>query len=232
MSKLTDEIKSKGYWSVVIRPSTFVGKKISDYSRLLPILQTTSVQLRGWDFPHIDRKAELIRDVDSIGQETDWEYYKEAWRFFQTGQFAYLVAIHEDWTALANRAWGPPPHLASQGPLLGVGDTLFRFTEVFEFAARLSLSEAGGEKMHIKVELHGLKGRALWVDDPGRGSFDNRYVSGMETFPFEVDVERQFLIANAREMAIEPTLELFKRFGWNASVDILKDQQKQLRSRS
>lgn len=47
----------------------------------------------------------------------------------------------------------------------------------------------------------------------------------METFPFEVDIERQLLVANAREMAIEPTLELFKRFGWNASAALLKDQQ-------
>jgi hypothetical protein len=232
MSQLTDIIKSKGYWSIVIRPSSFVDKRISDYSRLLPILQATSVQLRGWDFPHIDRRAELLRDLDSLGQETDWEYFKEAWRFFQTGQFAYLVAIHEDWTELAPARWRPPSHLASQGPLLGVGDTLFRFSEVFEFAARLSMSEAGSEKMHIKVELHGLKGRSLWVDDPGRGSFDHRYVSEMETYPFEIDIERQFLIANAREMAIEPTVELFKRFGWNASVEILKDQQLQLRSRS
>jgi hypothetical protein len=232
MSQLTDEMKSKGYWSIVIRPSSFVEKRISDYSRLLPILEATSVQLRGWDFPHIDRKAELIRGLDWVGQESEWEYFREAWRFFQTGQFADLSAIHEDWTALTPARWAPPPHLANQGPLLGVGDTLFRFSEVFEFAARLSMSEAGGEKMHIKVELHGLKGRALWVDDPGRGSFDHRYVSGMETFPFEIDIERQFLVANAREMAIQPTVELFKRFGWNASADLLKDQQRQLRSRS
>lgn len=230
MSQLTDEIKSKGYWSIVIRPSSFVEKRISDYSRLLPILEATSVRLRGWDFPHIDHRTQLIRELDSIGQETDWEYFKEAWRFFQTGQFASLLAIHEDWAESTEAQWRPPPHLIRQGPLLGVGDTLYRFTEIFEFAARLAMSEAGSEKMHIKVELRGIKGRSLWVDDPGRGSFDHHYVSGMETFPFEVDVERQFLVAKAREMAIGPTVELFKRFGWNASVDILKDQQGQLRS--
>lgn len=231
MSQLTDSIKTKGYWWIVIRPSSFLEKRISDYSRLSPILEATSVQLRGWDFPHIDRKTQLVRDLDSIGQETDWDYFKEAWRFFQSGQLTYLVAIHEDWATHGPGVWGPPTHLANQGPLLGVGDTLFRFTEVFEFAARLSMSEAGAERMHIEVALHGLRDRSLWVDDSRRVSMDHRYVSGMESFPFKADVDTQTLIANAREMAIEPTVELFKRFGWSPSVSLLKDQQQQLRSR-
>jgi hypothetical protein len=48
------KIHTRGYWHVVIRPTSFEEKHIPDYADLFPIVEKHSVQLRGWDYPHVD----------------------------------------------------------------------------------------------------------------------------------------------------------------------------------
>ena len=50
-----NKIRSRGYWRVVIRPTTFQEHRVPRYADLFPIIEKNSVQLRGWDYPHIDR---------------------------------------------------------------------------------------------------------------------------------------------------------------------------------
>jgi hypothetical protein len=226
MSELTNEIKSKGFWQVVIRPTIFSEERISDYGQLLPILQKSAVGLRGWDFPHIDSKTEVVKQLHWIGQETDWEYFREAWRFHQSGQFAYLVAIHEDW---AERSHGWAPREEHDRPLLGIGDAVFRFTEIFEFAARLSLTDAGDAQMHIDVSIHGLNGRSLWQDDRSHRSIRETDRATIEAFPYGVNVSRDTLASDAWNLALTPAKQLFLRFGWNPSTEVLRDLQSGLR---
>ena len=97
MSKILENIRSHGYWRVVIRPGNYVEKRVSNFSALYPLLQKISVQLRGWDFPHLDRHNDLDEDLDWIGQEINWSYYIELWRFYQSGQFVHMSALAEDW---------------------------------------------------------------------------------------------------------------------------------------
>src|SRR2546428_602147 len=161
MSELEEEIRSRGYWWIVIRPASYVPNRI-DFLDLETILRRARIQLRGWDFPHIDERNPLKRRLKSITGFTDWMYYREIWRFYQSGQFSYLMGIHEDWVDRTNAAnfglgWGRPQALASKGPLLGVGDALFRITEAYQFASKLAVTPAGDDKMHIKIEVHGLR---------------------------------------------------------------------------
>jgi hypothetical protein len=224
MSDLTDSIRSKGHWFIRIRPATFEPKRIPEYSALESIISRTAVRLRGWDFPHVGRYEELHRGFDWIGHETDWEYYREAWSLYQSGQFAYLLGIHEDW-ADRSQGWGPPKRLQEHGGLLGVGDTLFRFTEVFEFAARLAVTEAGDDSMYVGVDVKGLQNRSLWVDDPNRGSMEHWYTAHFDVYPYQEVVRRSVLVAEARELALKATLELFQRFGWTPSIELMRSQQ-------
>lgn len=163
---LLEKIKSRGYWRVVIRPGQFVEKRIPEISSLYPIIQKTTVQLRGWDFPHVDPHTNLHIDVDWVGQESEWQEFLELWRFYQSGQFVDIAGIWEDWRDQSELRLGR--HEMEPGALLGIGDTLFRFTEIFEFAARLALTKAGDELMHIEVTVCGLAGRRLWVDSHNR----------------------------------------------------------------
>ena len=56
-----DKIRTRGYWRVLIRPTQFDENHIADYSDLFPIVEKNSVQLRGWDYPHIDHRSQPLR---------------------------------------------------------------------------------------------------------------------------------------------------------------------------
>ncbi len=234
MTELEDEIRGRGYWWIAIRPARFVEKRI-ELSALDGILRRARVQLRGWDFPHIDDTRPPTYRLKSISGSTDWMYYREVWRFYQSGQFSYLLGIHEDWVERATNigfgpAWGPPRHLAEQGRLLGVGDALFRYTEAFQFASKLAVTPAGDDRMHLKIELSGLKDRMLWVDSPHRISMDNKYRAGINSFPLEGDYTSSELASQGRELAAEAARQLFMRFGWHPPIETLKQQQSELRA--
>lgn len=227
MSALLEKIRLKGYWEVVVRPHKFNKLKFPDISSLYPLMQKTSVQLRGWDFPHLDRKSPPHIDIDWVGQECDWGDILEIWRFYRSGQFIHISGVRYDWSDpqfLAHWSLNDPPL-----PVLGIGDTLFRLTEIFEFASRLALTEAGDEQMHVKIALKGLRGRSLWVDSQRRMPFVQHLTAEIDEFPYDLEVPRTKLIAEPRDLAIEAAIELFRRFGWNPTPEQLRDQQAELK---
>ena len=226
MTQLTEEIRTRGHWDIRIRPQEFKERRIASYPLLESVISRTVVSRRGWDFPHVGRFEELRHGPNWLGQETDWEYYREAWRLYQSGLFAYLLGIHEDW-AERSHGWGPPERYKEHGPLIGVGDTLFRFTEAFEFAARLAVTEAGDETMAIAIDIHGLEGRSLWVDDPNRGSMDRWYSAHFDIYPFSIAIPRSELVATSDELALNATIDFFYRFGWKPVTEVLRSQQAQ-----
>lgn len=227
MSELLEKIRSRGHWRVVIRPGTFVEKRVSNISNLHHILQKTSVQLRGWDFPHLDSRVQTQIDVDWVGQEINWENHLELWRFYQSGQFVHFSGMDEDWRDQSG-IW-PPDKGWKPGALVYVEDTLFQFTEIFELAARLAMTDAGDEQMRLEIDLRGLKGRDLKFEVRRAGSFYRRILKAdIEEMPYKVDLPRIQLVTEPNELALKPTVELFQRFGWDPSLDILRDMQSEL----
>lgn len=227
MSELTDAIRSKGYWRIDIHPVEYVVDRVP-YLSLKAVLDRTVVQLRGWDFPHLDSQGRVSRGSNWLGGETDWSYYREVWRFHQSGQFVYLLAINEDWTdsyvGLASY-----PRLPAGFKGLGVADVLFRVTETFEFASRLSVTEAGAEEIRIEIGLRNVAGRRLYVDDPRRSPMDNVYSFDEERLESVVVVSRSDLAGRSRELALDATSEFFARFGWQPTRAMLRRQQDELR---
>jgi hypothetical protein len=222
MSNLLEKIRLRGYWRVAIHPATFVEKRLSNISDLYPLLQKISVQRGGWDFPYLDSGSPPHIDVDWIGQEPEWEHHLEVWRFYQSGQFVDVAGISEDW--LGESKWWPAPAGWKPGVSFNIVDAVFKFTVIFEFAARLSLTDAGDEQMHIEVAVNGINGRSL-LDLPGRWPFSQKKMASISELPYKVDLSRTQLIAEPRELALKPVLELFRRFGWEPSMDILRDIQ-------
>ena len=152
------------------------------------------------------------------------------WRFYQSGQFIHISGMPIDWRD-QSRFW-PADEQWRPGALLGVGDALFTFTEVFEFAARLALSDAGDEQMHIGATVGNLKGRLLYVDTQERWPFHTSYQASVEKFPYSVELTRSDLAARPREFGLQAANELFKRFGWDTTIDILRDWQSEMIRRS
>lgn len=233
MTPFEQEIRSRGHWWIVIHPIDYVPNRVP-ITDLEQLLRRTRIQLRGWDFPHVDDRDPIRMRLKSITGSTDWMYYREVWRFYQSGQFSYLMGIHEDWIERTSEGsfgtrWGPPPELAAQGPLLGVGDALFRITETFEFASRLAVTPAGGDAIHIKIELHGLQGRRLWVDTPHRSPTEHEYRTDIQAFPYEDQFPTAELASSSKELAAQVALDLFARFGWRPPLEMMREEQQELR---
>jgi hypothetical protein len=229
LTPLEDAIRSRGHWWIVIHPADYVEKRV-EMDRLEPILRRSVVQLRGWDFPHFSDRDPIAWRMKSIAGKTEWQYYREVLRFYCSGQFSYLGGIHEDWfDQVEFPRWGPPAALRERGSLLGVGDALFRMTEVFEFASRLAVTPAGGDAMNIKVEVHNLRDRMLWVDSPNRFPMDHEYRADIESYISEDQFAASQLAAGARPLAANWTLELLRRFGFKPPLSMLLDQQNELR---
>ena len=157
MSGLLEKTRTRGHWTVVIRPVEFVQARVEDVMDLRPILEKAVVRVRGWDFPHLGQEEEAEVGADWTSQETEWEHHLEAWRFHQSGQFAHLSGIWEDWRDQSG--WLPAWEGWQWGQRLPVVDTVHRFTEIFEFAARLALTKAGGDAMYVEASLKGLRRR-------------------------------------------------------------------------
>lgn len=227
MSELTREIRSAGFWFVVIHPIPFVPDRVKPITELFPLISRLAVEIRGWDYPHVDRDPEPTPGVDSVGQELSWDNHAESWKFYQSGQFVALTAFTYDRRDKSD-LW-PSDASWRRGALLGIGDALYRFVEIFELAARLSKSVAGDETMHISITVGGLQGRVLAVDSRNRWPLRHAPPATIPEFTLADDFGRLELAADSLTPAIAWAQELFRRFGKEISADDLRDWLKELR---
>ena len=226
MNSLIEAIKARGYWQVVIRPTEFQENRIEDYATLFPFVQSLSLRVGGWDFPHIDRNLRIENGSDWVGQICDFDYHKETWRIYQSGQFAFFGAFWLDWVDDFTHFSRKPPK--SPLHLVGTLDTVRQFTVFLKFAAALARSDAISEDVHVEVACHGVKDRELWVDSPSRFDWDDlmgRPTTGMD------EIERVGVLHNdetddrAHAMAIDWSVEFFKRFNWDVNHATLGEMQ-------
>lgn len=219
MTELTDQIRSRGHWRVVIRPDVYREHRIEKIQDLFPLVERSAVEIRGWDFPHIDRTNEPHVDIEWVGQESVWEHALESWRMYLSGQFIDLVGFPRDWRD-RSRVW-PADSNWAPGNECGVGEAVYRLAEISEFAARLSLSAAGDQSMYVMVTVAGLNGRQLVVDDPKKMPFARRHRCEIDELPLEKVLDRDHLIAEPLDVALEFATELFARFNWEPSHEVL-----------
>ena len=185
---------------------------------------------RGWDYPHVDYRPELRHSGDNwVGEEIEWrEHAEELWRLYQSGQFVSVGALWYDWQGRS-----------SENPEIGVGpvdflplnDTIYRFTEIFEFAARFALTEAADDFMRVDTKVANLQDRQLVQTDPSRALFRRYNFAGSHfSYPgHETDpIPQETLVANARNLAAEALLNLFRRFDFSVDLDSIRAWQAQL----
>jgi hypothetical protein len=219
---MLSKIRERGYWRVVIRPTSFEEKHIPEYSELFRIVERNAVRLRGWDYPHIDYKSLPERGKDWVGQEFQWEDELEVWRLYQSGQFIHYFAIAEEWRDESSLR--PPDQGWASGQHMYYISTVYSFVEIYEFAARLALSPAGGVMMHVEIEIGNLKGRRL-IPETIHYSLGGEYRITLPTWKHVWEGTQTKLIADPRELAALATRELFARFGLDLGLDILKKLQ-------
>ena len=193
------------------------------------ILDRTCVQFRVWDFPHLGAgpsahgKAGL--DNDWIGQDTDWQHHVESWQFYRDGRFVHQSGMKEDWQdqcQLPCLYRGLEP-----GEGLDVLQVILHFTEIFEFASRLTFKPASYDWIDLEIAVNGLKGRSLW-DIPGGLVPAGKYESQEAGNLYRREFSFVQLSLDTKELAAEAARELFMLFGWRLSPWLLREIQSEL----
>ena len=228
MSELLEKIRSGGHWRVLIRPSVFEKKRISNTSDLCALLESTSVRFRGRSFPVVERDQPSVFE-DHIGFETEDDRFAESWRFYQSGQFIQYFAFIEDRLDPSKLEqlpsdWGP-------GHFLDPIQVIFRLTEIVEFATRLSFTAAADEQTHLEVSLNGIKGRTL-KSATGMTIAVPVNRSQKDNLSLAYDHSNVKLVANNKELALKAAHEMFQHFGWSPSISLIKDLQTELLEKS
>lgn len=232
MSDLIEKIRSRGHWQVGIRPINLEDRRVSNPDELQHILERTYVQFRGWCFPHLGQDLLTHYKWASgngwVGQKTDWQHYVELWRLYQTGQFIHYSGMREDWQ---NQCELPCLYAGIEpGEALDVLDTLLRFSEIFEFAARLTFRPASYDQISMEIAINGLNGRTLW-DKPGGLYVPANHRSNEDKYRYQRSFS--FLdLADSKEPALVAAQELYRYFGWKPRISWLRDIQTELISKT
>jgi hypothetical protein len=225
---LLQKIKSRGYWRFNLRPLAMPDSPLSMTECAIAV-ERSSVQLRGWDYPHIQRNE----DHGGRGPAgkyyeswTDWTHHIEFWRMYRSSQFLHYRALWEDWLEESLRRSGRVP----DEPALGITGATYTITELFEFADRMARGGLYGTGLSVSVSLGGAANRTLWVDDTRRMDFLGR----KETLAAMVEVHRSLPAdkpSSWRNEAVEVLIELFDNFGWEADRASISDDQTRFLSR-
>ncbi len=225
------KIRTRGFWEVGIRPEPYAAARIPRINDLRPYVARAEVALRGWNFPQLRIEDPLHIDTNWIGQASEWGEFLELWRFYQSGQFVHISGLHNDWQDQAAFSDGAPPNWAP-GAGIPVGQTIYRYTEIFQFASRLASSDAyaGAKKISISILLSGLEKRRIYSDDPGRRLF-GPYIASLPEYMQSWSLSREELIAQANNLALAASTELFRRFNWEPAQPPLQEIQERLLSR-
>ena len=224
VSATVERIRARGYWDVAVHPEPFQASRVP-YEELDTILNQAVVRFRGWPLPFIDSHQKLMRHQDWIGQDIDARdlSHEEAWRFFTSGQFTQLRVVSAD-LHVGKEATRVPSGATSA---IEVWEILFYLTEVVELAARLALSHAGGDQMTVNASLYGLENRRLVSGTPER-MLAGDYRTSTSSIREKRTLQRDHLVAEPRQIAVDMSREMFLRFGFKASKDTLTAYQQEL----
>ena len=232
MSEILEKILSRGYWRVVIRPYSVTENRetrVPDTNALHHILERTAVERRAWGFPKLYNLTLPEFGSDWIGHEVDWHHHVELWRFYQSGQFIHYSGIEQDWRNQST-LW-PPDDDWQPGAVLNAGDALLRIDEVFELASRLVFTQAGDDAMHFEISVHGIEGRDLEPSIRRGGPvhpYPYKLKASVKEWSYKVGLWQIQVMGDSKEQALQPAVELFKCFGWEPGLWMLRDMRTEL----
>lgn len=229
MTDILKKLKQRGYWEVLVRPGEFIEKRTESLAKCKEIVRETNVQLRGWDYPHYDSYDPPKSANEYVWSEVDWKYFIAHWRYYQSGQFIHFFAMPEDWLDLSpfgnERMYEP-------GECLWFKRTIFTFTEIYEFSARLATKGVLGESCTVSVTLHKTKNRTVRTEELSRLLFAD-YTCAIDPVTCKINLSTADLIARSAEIARGQATSVFHQFNWDhiTPLALKEDQAELLRQR-
>ena len=239
-SETMHEIKTKGYWRVLLRPNKFSQNLISTLADAKRIVEDNKVVLRGWDYPHVGRELPAASE-DSIESVCNWPEGPvfEYWRYFLSGQFVHYFATREDLriepedAKRINAGFRFNTEDNNFTTFLDVLSTLYTITEIYLFASRLTQGGYLGESLHLEIELNGVNGRTLFFWDTGRDLMSTYTCNfSSDKIFLSQEIDKAVIISDYASLALKDTIKLFQCFNWEGvSIRLLEDEQRKFLER-
>lgn len=224
-------VHSRGYWRVLIHPTTFDDHRIGSLDECWNLVESTKVNLR-WALTYPTVNLDERDNGDGWVQSSAEWYGPELWRFYQSGQFIHHFAVFEDWVehesgqTFDNEGSQQPPPRA-----LNALNVLFTLTEILAFAGRLAYRDVLSPAGIVRIELHGMRGRSLASKGDWRLPVDT-FVAQSDTVDWSTTAASIRLFSRSDELAREAATRVFAGFGYELqSSQLLETWQRRLRER-
>ena len=228
---VAQKIGARGYWRILFRPATY-DLRLKKLLECKEIVKRNTINYRGWYYPHFPKEEHVVSGSNFYQGTEDWEGHIELWRMYQSSQFIHYRAFREDWTQ-ENSSF-PPEFKLPQMQFFGMLETLYMVTEVFEFLSRLAQESLYEEGVNVYISLQKTRNRQLHE----RALVSNGQVhflgfSGIyKTISDDIEIVhycvKKDMIEKPAEIARGVILNIFEKFGWNPSEQLIEDHQKRL----
>ncbi|MHA7142997.1 MULTISPECIES: AlbA family DNA-binding domain-containing protein [unclassified Arthrobacter] len=207
-----NQITTQPHFRHLIYPQRLDSSRIP-YSRLTQVVNDATVRLRGWPFPFVQNPS---RDEHFIHETTAYGHHLESWAMFTSGLFADIRRIG-DWPSDGDTYTSDDdPRIAGNMPMWFA---LLHFTEALEFAVRLRQAMNQEEPMVVRFEGLNLSGQRLVVANNNRSGFFSNYIYEGSTWSSgEYLVDDDAALKGTRTMAVDASLDLIARFGWDSAT--------------
>lgn len=230
--KSLDEIKSKGYWRIKIKPSSYQKKRF-EIPNCKKMIISNQVKLRGIYYPHVDSVKEIFSGDDYVECISELIEHKEIWRLYQSGQFIQHRGFWEDWLAnyRSQISFGMN-RIVETKTVKSILMTLYTVTEIFLFMSRLASNLDGYKETDLSLRLSNVENRTLVVDDIFR-TLHGTYTCRVNEINYSDTFSASDLIGNSLDLALNVVVNIFQKFNWNITEDSIKalkkDQEKFLK---
>jgi len=225
-------IKTHGYWKMHIYPNSTNFIPIEPINKGKEIIESASVQFRGWDYPHFPTQVldhqKIYIAGDKVEAWTDYNQFKEIWRLFNTGQFIHLFGLIEDWIKESSSSQRLKEILP--GRILEITWTIHSITEMYAFIRNLAQAGLYESEIAVEITLFGTKDRELFNFDMRRMPLigEHKAMTDIVVFPKRV-YKIQELETNYLDFAFGQIVYLFNQFNWdNPNTEAIKEDQKKL----
>jgi len=229
------KIKSRGYWQVNFYPSQIQENLVESVIKAEELIQASSIQFRGWDYPHFptqskDNQGVYVGENDCVEGWIDWEIFKEVWRFYTNGQFTHVFGMREDWWE--EHSWlneDDPLKKIKPGETLEIISAVYTLTEIYAFLSNLA-QNLQVDQVTVEISLVGTKNRKLHLSDFRRAPLFANYPCMLDKVNLPKKIyKKDDLISNYVDLAFDQIIYLFQRFNWkNPNIPVIKEDQKKL----
>ena len=198
-----------GGWEFSAYPTSYEKERIIPPQAVQKLVDAAEVRLRGWNFPHTDKKDAHYFD-GGFQSLTSWAQYCEGYRAYQSGLFVWKRVFPEDLSE--KRGEG-------NRKVLYHSMAIYELTEFFLFLKRYYEGLPAVDAVHVKLKMNGLANRSLASIEPGVIFDGSGLVCKAPGFVYEKTFSLVDLKASANEIANRVAQRIFLLFGWDEVTD-------------